>query len=139
MCVSHSLRHLSIFGSNLTGRTFLRNTRCYYSVFANGSVLTELAGFLASSVTHRVINAPHEDAQDGIARPEHLHLLLHEVFLFRLSLRRQDHHGTGNGPRVTESSHDQPTDRLSCVLVPVESAVGAGFFFFLMATVTKLS
>lgn len=53
-----------------------------------------------------MIDAPHEDAQDGVARSKHFHLLLNKVLLFRFGLGRQDHHGTGNSPRVTEGSHD---------------------------------
>lgn len=47
-----------------------------------------------------MIDAPHKDAQDRLARSKHLHLLLHEVLLFRLGLG-----GQVRGSRVTEGSH----------------------------------
>lgn len=68
-----------------------------------------------------MIDAPHEDAQDGVASSKHFHLLLNKVLLFRFGLGRQDHHGTGDSPRVTEGSHDH---RLA-LFAPVERA-GAG-------------
>lgn len=45
-----------------------------------------------------MIDAPHEDAQDGVAGSKHLHLLLHEMFLLGFGLRGQDDHGTRGGP-----------------------------------------
>lgn len=44
-----------------------------------------------------MIDAPHQDTQDGIAGSEDLHLLLHEVFLLRLPFGRQRAQGVGSG------------------------------------------
>lgn len=73
-------------------------------------VLTLASAATLASPTHRVIDAPHEDAEDGVAGSEHLHLLLHKVLLLGLGFGRQDHHGAGGGPGVAEGRHDhRPT------------------------------
>lgn len=46
-------------------------------------------GSLNSTHTHRVIDAPHQDAQHRLTGSENLHFLLHEVLLLRLPLGAQ--------------------------------------------------
>lgn len=43
----------------------------------------------AHACAYRVIDSPHQDAQHRVTGAENLHVLLHKVFLFRLSLGRQ--------------------------------------------------
>lgn len=55
-----------------------------------------------------MIYTPHKDAQDRVAGPEHLHLLLDEVFLFGLGFGGQHEHGARGAAGVTESRHHSP-------------------------------
>lgn len=49
--------------------------------------------------TYRVVDPPHQDAQNGITGSQDLHLLLHKMFLLGLSLGRQLAERSGSGAR----------------------------------------
>lgn len=52
-----------------------------------------------------MINAPHEHAKHRVARSEHFHLLLHEMFLFGLGFGGEHDHRAGGAAGVTERRH----------------------------------
>lgn len=54
----------------------------------------------AAEEPYRVVDPPHEHAEQRVAGPEQLHFLSHEVLLLRLGLARQD-----GGPQVAGGRH----------------------------------
>lgn len=69
----------------------------------------------AHACAYRVIDSPHQDAQHRVTGAENLHVLLHKVFLFRLSLGRQSAQSGGD------------VGRRHGALGPVCAALCAGF------------
>lgn len=54
----------------------------------------------AAEEPYRMVDPPHEHAEQRVAGPEQLHFLSHEVLLLRLGLARQD-----GGPQVARGRH----------------------------------
>lgn len=69
-----------------------------------------------------MINAPHEHAEHRVARPEHFHLLLHEMFLFGLGFGGEHDHRAGGAAGVTERRHHH------CRSLPYNAAAAAVCF-----------
>lgn len=78
--------------------------------WVSGEVAGESAG---GRHTYRVVDPPHQDAQNGIAGSQDLHLLLHKVLLLGLPLGRQlaERHGSDGGRR----GHGFTPTRWPCV------------------------